>query len=105
LDKFTLAVDRAIGELHDRRARKQLWKAKRAAMILEARKQQAFNQPAACSGFDRRLTYDQRVMLNGTGLGRELDGESAPAAASDPTGEVTKPGRMSFGSPPGSWQL
>jgi hypothetical protein len=97
-EKWQLALDRAIGELQDRKARKQLWKAKRAAMILEARKQQAFNQPTACSDFGRRPTYDQRVMVNGTGLGRELNGESAPAAPSPSEPEVGS-GRRSFGRP------
>jgi len=106
--RWQLAIDRAIGELQDRKARKQLWKAKRAAMILEARKQPALNQPLAYFCFDRGPTYDQRVMVNGTGLGRELDGEPSPTAASRSIELEVGSGRMSFGqntATPSDWEI
>jgi len=77
LDRWTLAVDRAIGEIADRRNRKKLYKARRATAILEARKRAAYT--AELNDFGRFQTYEQRVMVNGTGLDDALDSESSRA--------------------------
>jgi hypothetical protein len=69
--RWRLAVDRAIGELADRKSRKALYRQQHAARIIEARRQQLY-QPVA--NFGRRPNYDQRLQLNGTGLGDEADG-------------------------------
>ena len=67
-EKWQLAVDRAIGELQDRKTRKVLYKQKHAAAILEMRRKQ-IHQPVA--DFARRPSYDQRLQINGAGLGED----------------------------------
>jgi hypothetical protein len=74
--RWRIAVDRAIGELSDRKSRKALYKQQHAARIIEARRQQIYH-PTPDLG-RRRPNYDQRTQLNGVGFENEADGSLDP---------------------------
>lgn len=100
--KWQLAVDRGIGELQDRKARRALYRQKRAAAVLETRRGQIY-QPVA--NFDRQPNYEQRLQVGTAGLMLEEPIDAGIATTDqDLCARKSGAGGLSFGyiAPPNS---